>query len=77
MATITLTIPNNIVTRVIDGFVFDKGWNVDNPLTKAQFAQSELLLYIKKSVKAYETNQAVSAAKATAEASVDTDIILS
>ncbi len=83
MSTITITIPDNITTRVLNGFA--KRYNYSptlengspNPETKAQFAKRKLIEYIKQAVREAEIQDAANTAATTAGASVDTDIILS
>lgn len=82
MTTITITIPNNITTRVIDGFC--KRYNYSptlengepNPETKAQFAQRKLREYIKQAVREAEIQDATNTAATNAGTSADNEIIL-
>ena len=61
MANITVTIPDASLTRVINGIcnTFDyirSIEGVENPPTKAQFAKSVIIEFIKKTVKNAEIN---------------------
>lgn len=82
MATITVTIPNAILPRVIDGMAYHHGYaptleNGDpNPETKAQFAQRKVREFIKQSVRDAEIEQARNTAAGAAGASADNDILL-
>lgn len=82
MTTITITIPDNITPRVINGFA--KRYNYSptlengdpNPETKAQFAKRKIIEYIKQSVKEAEMQDATNAAATTAGTSADKEILL-
>lgn len=81
MANITLTIPDGVLTRVIDGFarannyrstVFDENHvEIPNPETKAQYCKRMLIAYIKASVLRAERDAAVDAVSATVSSDVD------
>jgi hypothetical protein len=83
MAQITITIPDAIASRVINGFA--KRYNYSptledgsaNPETKSQFAKRKVIEFIKAAVRETEIQDATNAAATTAAASVDTDIQLS
>lgn len=83
MAQITITIPDAVATRVIDGFC--KRYNypptledgTPNPETKAQFAKRKVLEFIKRAVQEAEVEDARNAAAEEASASVENDIVLS
>jgi len=83
MATITINIPAETTTRVIDGFCYTYGYSPilsngsPNPETKAQFAKRKVLEYIRNAVRRAEIEQAANAAAGVAATSVDTDIVLS
>jgi len=82
MATITITIPDAIAPRVINGFA--KRYNYSpllengdaNTETKAQFAKRKLVEFIKSAVREAEIQDAANTAATTAGASADTDIVL-
>jgi hypothetical protein len=83
MATITITIPDAVAPRVLNGFSSHYGYApvLDNgslnPETKAQFAKRKLIELIKQAVRESEMETARNVAATTAAASVDDDIILS
>jgi len=83
MASITITIPDAIASRVVNGFAIHYGYaailqdGTPNPETKTQFAKRKLIELIKQAVKASEIQTAANAAATTAADSVDTDIVLS
>jgi len=83
MAQITITIPDAIAPRVLNGFAKRYNYPITledgspNPETKAQFAKRKVVEYIKHAVREAEIEQARNDAATTAGASVDTDIQLS
>lgn len=78
MAAITITIPNPVLTRVIDGLALGHGWKpfiddgngniIPNPESKTDYAKRIVKEYVKKSVIRYEAGLAEKAAKIAAEA---------
>lgn len=78
MATITITIPDNQVARVLDAFAARYGWpatvvnaqnqQVANPETKAQFARQRVADYVRGVTVAYEADRDADAARAAAAA---------
>jgi hypothetical protein len=83
MATITITIPDAIASRVINDFAQRFNYSPiledgsPNPETKNQFAKRKLIEYIKQSCREAEIQNATNTAATTAGTSVDTDIQLS
>lgn len=83
MAQITITIPDGIAPRVLQGFTNHYGYsptldNGDpNPETRAQFAKRKLIEIVKEAVRQQEMEAARNTAATTASTSVDTDIVLS
>jgi len=83
MSTISITIPDAVTTRVLNGFA--KRFNYSptlengspNPETKAAFAKRKLIELIKQAVRESEIQDAANAAATTAGASVDNEITLS
>lgn len=81
MATISITIPNGSLTRVVDGvcgffnyqatIVPQVGDPFPNPETKNQFAQRMLVVAAKSWVKSFESGQAAEVARAAANADAD------
>lgn len=55
---ITITIPDAISTRVVNGLCDINGYDTDSGLTKAQFAKQAIISHIKKQVITAETNAA-------------------
>lgn len=82
MASITLTIPNAVTQRVLDGFCKNQGYaatlenGTPNPETQQQFMKRKIVEYVKTAVKASELETARNAAATTANDSVDKDIVL-
>jgi len=83
MTQITITIPDNITNRVINGFA--KRYNYSptldngdpNPETKVQFAKRMLIAYIKQAVTEAEVQDASNTAATSASQSVENEIVLS
>lgn len=47
MATITINIPDNVVSDVINAFAEKFNWNSSMGITKAQFAKQQVALFVK------------------------------
>lgn len=82
MASITLTIPDEVAVRVRNGFCYQQGYqdtinDKPNPETKTQFMKRMLTEHIKLQVKAYETTLSMETARQEAELSVDSGIVIS
>lgn len=73
---ISITIPDNVVPRVRDGFCEWHGF-IQNGETKLEFVQRKLREYIKESVRLNESENAATLANANASASVESEIVLS
>jgi len=87
MATYTVTIPSNILTRVIDGIAYqhkyhdnipdpnDPSNTIPNPESKIDFAKRMNRDWIRTNVRAWEANEAADDARETAisDADVATD----
>lgn len=81
MATITISIPASITTRVIDGVSGQYGYQTlingeANPETKTQFATRMARTWVKESVKAYEATLAANNAKNSAIVAAEAEILL-
>lgn len=74
MATITLTIPDSIVNRVLDAVAASKGYGPGGGQTKAQFAKSVIATYLKSIVVDYEAKRDADAAFRATSLSADADI---
>jgi hypothetical protein len=88
MASITLTIPDEIAKRVIDGFCNQRGYQeqvvldgtselVTNPEKKIDFIKRKLSEQILQDVKNDEVQKAIEAVRATALEKVAKDIVIS
>lgn len=62
MATISLDIPDNAVSRVVDALCARGHWSSDLGITKNAFAKAELARFVKELTLAYETRTAQQAA---------------
>jgi hypothetical protein len=80
MATISFTIPDAAMPRVIDALcgAYDYRDTVPgggpNPLTRPQFAREQVRNFIRAAVAAWEAQQAGDAAAAAARAKADTEV---
>lgn len=82
MASITLTIPSGVATRVLDSFAAKKGYtgflsDGITPQTKTEFLKADLARYVKQTVADYEAIQASNAACIAAQNDVETNIVIS
>lgn len=88
MAVLSITIPDAIAARVIDGFAAAHGYTGTTPEgaaeTKAQYLKRIVSLYVKESVKRAEIDAAVAeaalnskTAASVADAAAETEIVLS
>jgi hypothetical protein len=76
MATITLTIPDAVLTRVTTAFTSTRAYNPATDGTPGQFTKAQILKFVKDVVVASESNTAASAAALAAAATANTDIQL-
>lgn len=53
-ATITVTVPNAVLTRVLDAFANKYGYKAAGGQTKAEFARDRVIDFIKQTVKTSE-----------------------
>lgn len=67
MASISISIPDTVVARVLDAFAEVYGYTATDG-TKAQFARSKLVEYVRGVVRSYEVQQA---SEAAAQAAVE------
>lgn len=76
MAAITLTIPDNVVNRVLDAIAANNNYQ-NGGETKTQFAKRKMIDYLKDNVKNYEATTAVNLARKTAVTAVEAEIQIS
>jgi hypothetical protein len=57
MAQITITIPDNVVSEVLDAFADKYGWTPEMGITKANFARKKVADYIKATYIEYKDSQ--------------------
>lgn len=79
MATITLTIQNTVVNRVLDAICNANGYRttingLPNPQTKSEFVKVFIATFLKSQVKEYESTIAANTASASAETDVENNI---
>lgn len=83
MATISLTIPDAVIQRVLDALGGTYGYKATledgtpNPQTKAQFSKAVVADYVKKIVRQWEAQQAGQTAYNTAANDVDINVTIS
>lgn len=70
MATISITVPDAVVPRVLDAMADTYTYDPATDGTKAQFAKKQIAAHVKSIVVAYETRIASEEAAATAQAAV-------
>lgn len=76
MADITITIPNAVLSRVLDAVSVRFGYNAATDGTKAAFAKKQLIIWVKDIVRSHEGSAAGAAAQQAASESVDADITI-
>ena len=76
MASITVTVPDPILNRVLDALAAKWNYNPAIDGTKAAFAKKSVANYLKATVKDYEATLAAEAARAAAQATAETDITI-
>lgn len=76
MASITITIPDAVLNRVLDAIAATRSYNPGTDGTKAQFAKAQLVAWIKGIVVDYEGNNAANTANASARTTAQTDIAI-
>lgn len=76
MATITLTIPDAIVPRVLEAFALEYSYNPETDGTKAQFTKVKIVEFLKRTVREAEGALAIKAAKLSSDNDVATSIII-
>lgn len=79
MAQVTFTIPNEIVTRVLDGVAYANGYQDEidgqpNPESKADFAKRMICVYVKQCVVTYESGQSAQDAGEAARLAAESEI---
>ena len=77
MATITLTIPDAALPRVVDALCAYGGQAADSPVAKGAFAKGVVGSWVKSIVRAHEAQQAAEAARLAAEVKADAEVTIS
>ena len=83
---ITITIDDQVATRVVDAFTVSYGYQdtiddgegnqIPNPQTRNAFTKAQVMKYIKEVVKGHEAKAAAEAARVAALAAADSEIVL-
>lgn len=76
MATISITIPDAVLPRVVEALCTANGYDPSSGLTKNQFAKQSIARYVKQTVIDYETNAAANTAAMTQRTSSTTDMVI-
>ena len=66
MATISLTIPDAALPRVVDALCARGHWTPETPGTRGAFAKAELARWLREEVREYERAEALAALQAPA-----------
>lgn len=74
MATISITVPDAVVARVLDAIAAQYGYDATRDGTKAQFAKAILARFMKEVVVAYEATAAGEASRKAAEDKAKTEV---
>ncbi len=87
MASISVTIPNPVLSRILDAFAAEynrpdtvlneQGEQVSNPESEADFAKRKVMEYIKSVTKSYEAKAAAETARQAALDAAESEITLS
>lgn len=77
MASISITVPDAQVNRVLDAFAGTFDYNADTDGTKAQFARAQVAKFAKDIVKSYEAHIAAETARLDAIEDVETNVSIS
>jgi hypothetical protein len=76
MATITITVPDAVVNRVLDAIAGVYQYNAVNDGTKAAFAKKQLGLWAKRTTREWEASQASNGAYTAAFNAAESDIVI-
>lgn len=76
MASIQITVPDAVLSRVLDAVSAKWGYNPGGGQTKAQFAKATLAAYLKSIVRDYEAEVAAKAAYDAAKATAESDLAI-
>ena len=76
MADITITVPNPVLSRVVDAIAARNGYVAAVHGTKNQFAKAWMIQKIKDEVRGHEGSEAGRLAQLSASTAVDTDIAI-
>lgn len=71
MASVTFTVPDPVLNRVLDGFAAHNGWTAGSGLTKAQFLKQSVIDFVRSSVIEAEAAAARNAVAAGVQPAAD------
>lgn len=77
MANVTITVPDDQVTRLNNAFASEFGWDQSLGLTKTQFTKQQVIRMIKQIVKNNEANTVAQTARNATELDVENNLTLS
>lgn len=77
--TFTITIPEAQTSRVVDGIVYQHGYQdqiegEDNPQSKKSFIKEKLIAWVKSNVRSWEANRDADTARESAISDVDENV---
>jgi hypothetical protein len=72
MAQITVNIPNDKISDVVEAFATGYGWTTGSGVTKAQFAKQVVADFVKRTYQNYVVENAATQARESAAASMST-----
>ena len=76
MATVSVTIPDKVLPRVLDAFAAAYGYNADKDGDKAGFAQKQVARFVMETVQSQEATKAANAALKSASDKTATEVTI-
>jgi len=76
MATVSVTIPDKVLPRVLDAFATAYSYNPKTDGTKTVFAQGKVADYVAEVVKGHEVAVAAETARLAADAKVESEVVI-
>jgi hypothetical protein len=76
MATITLTIPDAALPRLVDALCALGGWEADSPIARGAFARGVLIAWARDQVVAHEARLARQAAEQEASTKARVEVVI-
>lgn len=76
MAQVSITIPDAVLSRVLDAIATAYSYNSATDGTKAQFARRQLALWVMNTVRSVEANLAAETSRQTALTRADAEVVV-